>query len=103
MCIESIKWELDELIDDKYPNACFHDSSIMKIEINYSARVVTFKMSLIVDDQYENRNQRAIGVLMFTGLYHCIVEPPDKSIALEEIHDLWVSDHGALNKDQRKI
>jgi hypothetical protein len=98
------KINLDNLLDETYEFADFHDSTITKIELDYVARNAKFTFELNVGNiEIESeREKRASGVLKFDQLQYFAAEPPDKQYCFEDSDGLTVSGDGALQDTEFK-
>jgi hypothetical protein len=96
--------KLDELFDQRFPHACFHDAEIEKISLDYARLEAVFECAICVGDpeapEVESREVRQRGRLIFTGLLYSVIEPPDDSYPFREAGSLWLSDHGPAGREQ---
>lgn len=91
---------LDNLISNKYSHGTFHDAVIESINLDYMTNTAKLKCNICIGDpdsqEEKQRELRASGHLIITGLLYCVVEPPDPKYPYQQSGGLWVSDDGTL-------
>ena len=87
---------LETILDNKYPDATFHDSILYTINIDYKDRAAKFRIDMFVGNPSERiPEKRAIyaeGVLEFSDLIFCVIEPPDPNYNFIESEGLWIDE-----------
>jgi hypothetical protein len=84
---------LEELLDDKYPHATFHDAKIENMKIDYMNNTALLHVELYVGDPNDD-NEKEIkrrGILQFTDLFYCVIEPPDTKYPYGDVKGLWLT------------
>jgi hypothetical protein len=93
--------ELDEVFDNKYPHATFHDAIIESIKLDYKNKEAKLELEICVGDpdalEEETRELRCSGVLVLTGLVFCVIEPPELQFYKEKCNELLIGDDGKIN------
>jgi len=90
------KLRLESLLDDRYPEASFHDALISRIELDYAKRTAVFRMRLVTD-VVESEMVFVDGTLTFSGLLFFAAEPPrNERIAEWDTDALWLVSDGPL-------
>ncbi len=91
---------LDEILDDTYLHATFHDATINKIELDYKNKKAIFHCQLLIgdpnSDNEEIRESKRLGQLSLSGLHYCVIEPPDPSYSYQDADGLWITSDGPL-------
>jgi hypothetical protein len=91
---------LESILDNKHPHATFHDSILYNINVDYKDRSAKFRMDMFVGDPSERIPERramyAEGVLEFSDLFFCVIEPPDPNYNFIETEGLWI-DEGSIS------
>lgn len=68
----------DEL-DNELPNG-FHDAELHSLKIDYVSGAAVLRMALDFGDLHgPKREDRRMGELRLSGLYFCVIDPPDPS------------------------
>jgi hypothetical protein len=92
---------LEELLDDKYPYASFHDALLNNLTLDYLLRTATFDMELCVGNaeskNAEEREAHAKGVLSFYNFLFCIIETPDYNYNFMKKGGLWITSDGPIS------
>ena len=92
---------LEELLDDKYPHATFHDAKIEDLKIDYINNIASLHIELYVGDPnaaYENEREiKRRGKLQFTGLVYCAIDPPDAKYPYSDVKGLWLASDGPVD------
>ena len=92
---------LEDLLDDKFPHASFHDALLNKLALDYLLRTATFDMELCVgnpeSEDTEEREAHAKGVLSFKDFLFCILEPPDHNYNFMKEGGLWITSDGPIS------
>ncbi len=93
---------LESLLDNKFPNATFHDSMLENLDLNYVDRRAEFHFELYVgspnDNSSEKREAREKGILTFKNFIFCIVESPDPRYDYEIPGGLWITSDGPIKE-----
>ncbi len=64
-------------LDSKLPNG-FHDAQIYQLRIDYVGGFITIRMNFWIGNQDgPNREEYRLGELRVSGLYFCVIDPPD--------------------------
>jgi hypothetical protein len=97
---------LDDLFDNTYPNATFHDSTIEKIELNYLRKEARLFCEIQIGDpdakKESDREAKERGVLNISGLQYCVIEPPHASYSYKEAVGLWIDGEIINEKEKEK-
>jgi hypothetical protein len=98
------KINIDDLLDNTYEFANFHDSTIINILIDYAARkaIFTFELNVGNIELESEKQKRASGILSFEQLQYFVSEPPDEKYNFEDSNGLTVSGDGPLQETQFK-
>lgn len=97
--------EMDSLLGDKYPYACFHDFHIFSVFLDYKAHEAKLECNLHIygpkdsDDDPERKRQ---GTLYLKGLLYFVIEPPDAGPSFEDTKGIGVTGGGSVNGTQFK-
>ena len=80
--------DLNALLGETNPFASFHDAVIHTIHLDYQARIAQMECTLYIGDpdaKYSaEREVTADGVLSFSGLLYCVIEPPTDNGVYQE-------------------
>ena len=91
---------LEDLLDDKYPDASFHDALLNHLTLDYLSRTAEFHMDLCVGDpdahDEKEREAHAKGILRFDNFLFCVIEAPHPAYDFEVSGGLWIADDGPL-------
>jgi hypothetical protein len=86
---EYFKMTFKEL-ENELPNG-FHDAELQEMRIDYVGGSITLRMSFWIGSMAApNREEHRLGELRITGLYFCVIDPPDPN-------GRYVPDGGALS------
>ena len=96
------KINFDDLLNDTYELADFHDAKITIINIDYTARKATFTIDLYIGNfQVESeREKRARGILTFEQLQYFVAEPPDGQYNFETSESLTMPSNGTFDAEK---
>jgi hypothetical protein len=73
-------------LEDSLPNG-FHDAKLKNVSIDYVERLLTMQMELLVGTpEAADREEYRTATLTATGLYFCVIEPPDVKYPLITKH-----------------
>jgi len=84
-------------LEDSLPNG-FDDAELKTFSIDYVERLLTMQMEILIGaPEAEDQDEYRSATLTVTGLYFCVVEPPDVKYLLVTKHrpirisgdDLW--------------
>lgn len=95
--------DIDSLLGEKYPRASFHDSTIIKISVDFLTREVKCDCIIFVGNPDGGDTQliEAAGALTFTGILYIAVEPPYPNYPYHE-GGLDISYDGAVDSTNFK-
>ena len=92
---------LEDLLDDNYPHASFHDALLNKLTLDYLLRIAKFDMDLCVGNpeskNVEEREAHAKGVLSFNKFIFCILEAPYHNYNFIDEGGLWITSDGPIS------
>jgi len=64
-------------LENSLPNG-FHDAKLKGVSIDYAERLLTMQMEILVGTpEAEDREEYRSATLTVTGLYFCVIDPPD--------------------------
>jgi hypothetical protein len=93
--------ELEELFDNKYPHATFHDAIIESIKLDYKNKEARLELNVCVGNpdavEEESRELRCSALLILTGLVFCVVEPPELQFYKDKCNSLLIGDDGKID------
>ena len=95
-------FDIHDLLDNRYPHACLHDSPIQQINVDYIQRDVAITCLLAVSNPDEDTPHEtyAHGLLTFTGMKYFVVEAPDENYCYDDSKGLDIAAEGSLSSEE---